>query len=147
MNEKKLILPNERRLVINNVLSDSARLYPFLQEIGKELALPAAMENQLVLALEEALVNSIQYAYPKGTEGTIVLLANYEADSHQLRFTLIDQGTPFDPTTVPTVDTTLALEDRPNGGLGIFLIKRIMDKVEYNYTEGSNCLNLWKRIV
>lgn len=92
-------------------------------------------------------MNSIQYAYPEGVEGMITLLAGYEADNRMLRFTLIDQGTPFDPTAVPEADTTLALEERPIGGLGIFLIKQIMDKVEYKYTDGSNCLYLWKRII
>lgn len=147
MNEKRLVISNEKKLVINNVLSDSARLYPFLQEVGKELALPAAVESSLNLALEEALVNSIQYAYPEGVEGTITLLADYETDNHMLRFTLIDQGIPFDPTTVPEANTTLALEERPIGGLGIFLIRQIMDKVEYKYTDGSNCLYLWKKII
>ncbi len=147
MNEKRLTINNEKKLVINNVLSDSARLYPFLQEISKELSLPATLESSLNLALEEALVNSIQYAYPKGVEGTITLLANYEANNRMLCFTLIDQGTPFDPTAVSEADTTLALEDRPIGGLGIFLIRQIMDKMEYQYADGSNCLYLWKRTI
>ena len=96
------------------------------------------------LALEEAVVNVMNYAYPEGTIGDILIEA--ATTETQLVFTIKDSGTPFDPTQVEDPDTTLSIEDRPIGGLGIFLVKQLMDSVTYNYTDGFNILTLKKKL-
>ena len=63
-----------------------------------------------------------------------------------MTFTITDSGVPFDPTKKEEVDTTLSAEERPIGGLGIHLVKQIMDKVIYERTEDKNVLTLVKRI-
>lgn len=133
-------------LVVSNKLEESSRLYPFLQELGQAFSLPSALLNSLNLALEEALVNSIQYAYPEGKKGTVRLSATWDAATQMLTFVLTDQGVPFDPTKVADADTTLSLEERPIGGLGIFLIRQIMDSVTYTYQNSENVLTMSKRI-
>ena len=64
-----------------------------------------------------------------------------------LEFVITDSGTPFDPTVAPEADVSLSLEDRPIGGLGIFLVKNIMDTVNYERTDGKNILKMTKKLV
>ena len=84
------------------------------------------------------------YAYPPGTEGKVTLDA--VLDGNALRFTLADRGKLFDPTAAPDADTSAALEDRPIGGLGIHLVRTIMDEVEYRRQDGQNVLTMTKHI-
>ena len=90
------------------------------------------------------MVNVISYAYPEGTEGSI----DIEVTEHEgvLTITLIDSGKTFDPTTQGIVDITAGLEDRPIGGLGIHLIRTIMDKLVYERKGGKNILTMNKHI-
>ena len=96
------------------------------------------------LAIEEAVVNVMNYAYPAGTRGEVRI----EAKSHEsyVEFIISDDGTPFNPTEVKEADTTLSAEERNIGGLGIFLVKHYMDKVKYKYVNGQNVLTLRKNL-
>ena len=96
----------------------------------------------LNLALEEAVVNVMNYAYPKGTVGTVTIDA--EASDERLKFVITDTGQPFDPTAQADADVTLSIEERPIGGLGIFLVRQIMDTVAYQRLNGVNQLTLLK---
>jgi sigma-B regulation protein RsbU (phosphoserine phosphatase) len=87
----------------------------------------------------------MQYAYPQGTAGDVQVIA--KADDHQLTFTLIDAGIPFDPTAMKEADITLSAEERPIGGLGIHLVREIMDAVSYNRKDDKNILTLTKNII
>lgn len=133
-------------LNIKNKLEETEQLPDFLQKIGKELSLSVELINSLNLAIEEALVNSVQYAYPPSVDGSICLASHWDEPKGMLQFTLSDQGKPFDPTASPEADTTLSVEDRPIGGLGIFLIRQIMDEVEYQYKDNSNIFVMRKII-
>ena len=84
----------------------------------------------------------MNYAYPKGVQGDIVIEAKEMGD--RVRFVIIDGGTPFDPTAEADADTTLSAEERPIGGLGIFLVRQLMDTVSYEYKDGKNRLTLVK---
>jgi sigma-B regulation protein RsbU (phosphoserine phosphatase) len=84
------------------------------------------------------------YAYPKGESGSVDLVAKCNGES--VTFVLSDAGKPFDPTMVPETDVTLPAEERRIGGLGIFLIKQIMDTVEYRRNEGRNVLVMTKKL-
>ena len=103
-------------------------------------------QTQLNLALEEAVVNVINYAYPASENGKSGVQATYAEDERKLKFVLSDSGTPFNPTNVPEVDVTKKLEDRQIGGLGIFLVKQMMDTVEYRYFDKKNELFMTKII-
>ena len=98
----------------------------------------------LNLAMEEAVVNVIDYAYPSGTTGNINITA--EANEERLKFIINDNGIPFDPTAKAEADITLSVEDRPIGGLGIHLVRKIMDSINYERTEGKNVLTLRKKL-
>lgn len=133
-----------KTLIIQNEISELNRVAAFIEEIGEELHLSPALVMNLNLVLEEAVSNIILYAYPKkmGQEITI----NIHKHDQMLVFTLTDEGVEFDPTKAGEVDVTLSSEERPIGGLGIFLIKKIMNEVEYQRIDGTNVFTLKKEI-
>ena len=98
----------------------------------------------LNLAVEEAVVNVMNYAFPHGTIGNV----NIEACANDLRlkFTITDNGQPFDPTAVKDADISLSVEERPVGGLGIYLVRKLMDSINYEYVDGRNILTLRKKL-
>ena len=95
-----------------------------------------------MLAVEEAVVNVMSYAYPLGTQGDITVEA--KATEQWLKFIITDQGKAFDPTQGGDADTTLSAEDRPIGGLGILLVQQLMDTINYERVDGNNVLTLKK---
>lgn len=116
----------------------------FLEEIGREFELSVEDSFSIHLALEEAISNVIMYAYPVDEEHEIELTVVCEDNG--LVFEIVDWGKEFDPTAQPDADVTLSLEERPVGGLGIFLIKKMMQKVEYSRVDGRNVLTLVKQL-
>lgn len=96
------------------------------------------------LAVEEVAGNAIKYGFPGGGDHEIRVRIAVERDYLRLDFT--DDGIPFDPTAAPEADITLGVEERPIGGLGIFLVRKIMDSVEYRRENGRNRLIMIKNI-
>ena len=137
---------NCRTLILDNRMEEMAKLQPFIKGIGDDLKLEKSVVLQLMLAIEEALVNVINYAYPEKGEGKINLKAIYKKGVSTLRFELTDSGKPFDPTKAKDADLTLGVEERPVGGLGIFLIKKRMDEVIYKRENDMNKLIMIKNI-
>ena len=99
--------------------------------------------SQLRMAMEELYVNIAHYAYPDG-EGWAEIRGSVE--DGVVMFTLIDGGTPFDPLAKPDPDILLSGEERRIGGLGIYMVKSMVDEVEYTYLDGCNRLTLKKQI-
>ena len=112
--------------------------------MGEEFSLTPDVIFNLNLVLEEAVANVINYAYPKEEHESIYLSAKLQEGS--IVFVLTDTGKEFDPTMAPEADITLSAEDRPIGGLGIFLIRQIMNEVKYERIEGKNVLTLGKKL-
>lgn len=133
-----------RSLTLPNDVAATPELATFVEEVAETLQIDMLLTMNLTLALEEAVVNVMNYAYAEGTVGQVNILAT--SDGHRLRFVITDSGKPFDPTKVAEADTTLSVEERPVGGLGIFLVKKIMDVVSYEYTDGQNVLTLEKTL-
>ena len=133
-----------RTLTLNNDVKEVTRLNRFVKDICHELNLDAKTTKQLTLAIEEAMVNAMTYAYPADTRGSITLEA--ESDGKHLKFILTDSGNPFDPTSVREADTSSSLDDRPIGGLGIFLVRQLMDSINYERTNGKNILTIQKKL-
>lgn len=135
----------EKTLTINNDINELPQLATFIDEIADEVELGMSLVFNLNLALEEAMTNVVLYAYP-GQEGQKVTLEAKYADG-QLIFVLSDTGVPFNPLEeAAEPDLTLDAEDRPIGGLGVFLVKQLMTSVEYAYADGKNILTMTKDI-
>lgn len=133
------------KLTVANEIGESQKLEPFVETIGARLQLPPQTVMSINLALEEMLVNTIQYAYPEGTKGEIELSAHWDGEQPtHVTFKLTDHGAVFDPTKVESPDTTLGAAERPTGGLGIFLARKMMDEVEYARKDGENILVMKK---
>ena len=134
----------EKSIILANDISEIARLNEFVEEIGNEFSLSPEVVFNLTLVLEEAVVNIINYAYPKEDHESIYLSAKLHNDSIML--VLTDTGKEFDPTMAPEADITLSADERPIGGLGIFLIRQIMNEVRYERIDGKNVLTLEKKL-
>ena len=134
----------EKSIILANDISEIARLNEFVEEIGNDFSLSPEVVFNLNLVLEEAVVNIINYAYPKEEHEKIYLSAKLHNDS--IILVLTDTGKEFDPTMVPDTDITLSADERPIGGLGIFLIRQIMNEVKYERIDGKNVLTLEKKL-
>ncbi|MCD7925707.1 ATP-binding protein [Phocaeicola sp.] len=132
----------KKQVIIKNEISEISKLQAFVDEMGEEWELSPKLVFNLNLVLEEAVSNIILYAYPKQMGKEISITA--DKNDNILLLTLTDTGKEFNPTEVPEVDITLSAEERPIGGLGIFLIKNIMNEVEYQRVEGTNVFTLKK---
>ena len=135
---------NERHLILHNDIQQIPQLAEFVETIASEMQLDQGLAMSLNLALEEAVTNVILYAYPEGSDGLVEVEAILR--DHALSFVISDSGEAFDPTAAPEADTTLGVEDRPIGGLGIFLIRNIMDSVSYRRENNRNILSMEKLI-
>ena len=104
--------------------------------------LPSACDemilNQIDLAVEEIFVNIAHYS------GAAEAIINCSFENDKLEITFSDSGVPFNPLAKPDPDLTLNAEEREIGGLGIFLTKKFMDTVSYEYKDGMNCLRIIK---
>ena len=135
----------EKSIILANEISEISKLNAFIEEIGEEFSLAPDIIFNLTLVLEEAVVNVINYAYPKEEHEAIYLSARMHEGSIVL--VLTDTGKEFDPTMAPEADVTLSADDRQIGGLGIFLIRQIMNEVKYERIDGKNVLTLEKKLM
>ena len=134
----------QRSLTLINDIKRVPRLNTFIDEVCEANGFDMATTMQINLAIEEAVVNVMNYAYPAGTKGDITIEA--KANKTEMFIIISDMGTPFDPTAKAEVDITLSAEDRSIGGLGIHLIRQIMDNINYERVDGHNILTLMKKL-
>lgn len=133
-----------QELTLLNDVKNVSRLSEFVEQACEKIGLGASETMQVNLAMEEAVVNVMNYAYPDGQKGNVNVVA--EANENRLKFIITDNGMPFDPTTKAEVDTTLGVEERSIGGLGIHLIRHYMDSMNYERIDNKNILTLRKRL-
>lgn len=131
-------------LTLHNDINEVPFLAEWIEQIGFELGLPMSAVFQLNLALEEAVVNVMNYAYP-GQTGMPVELSVQPGEEY-LTFVLVDQGVAFDPLQAEAPDIDLDAEARPIGGLGIFLVTQMMDKVGYERKDDRNILTMTYKV-
>ena len=117
----------------------------FIDRHLEEAGCPAKTRMQISLAAEEIFVNIANYAYAPGT-GTALVRVEIGGDPASVSITFEDRGKPFDPTAKTDPDVTLSAAEREIGGLGIFLTKKIMDDVRYEYRGGRNILTVTKKL-
>ena len=133
---KSIVLPNE--------IQEVPRLNAFVDGVCETVGFNEDDAMQIKLAVEEAVVNVMKYAYAPGLRGDVTIEA--ASNDVRLKFTIIDSGVPFDPTVQSEVDTTLSAKERKIGGLGIHIIRQNMDSINYERSGNLNVLTLRKKI-
>ena len=136
-------------ITLKNDVSEIANLSRFVKAFTESIGMQKNEASNLRLAIEEAVVNVINYAYPPETEGTVTVETDFREsadESQYLRIRIVDSGVAFDPTEAAEVDTSLSAEERPIGGLGILLMRELMDSINYEREGGLNILTLKKKI-
>lgn len=132
----------KRSIALHNDTRELPRLMTFVEKVCSDCGYQDVMSMQL--ALEEVVVNVMQYAYAPDTVCAIEVHAELKGD--ELLFVVEDEGRPFNPTKVPDIDTGLSAEERSIGGLGIFIVRQTMDNVRYSRRNNHNILTLTKII-
>jgi len=122
-------------------LKNLERINSFLHKWAKKASLSIHSENELLLAVEEVYVNIVKYAYPESL-GNVTIHCRIDEDGLVLK--IKDEGVPFDPLQLPEPDLVSCLKERKVGGLGVFLIRRFVDKVRYEKQGKYNVLTLVK---
>lgn len=115
----------------------------FVTKTLEEMGCPAKPMFQIEVSVDELFTNIASYAYPDG-DGTAKIRID-DSEKGAITISLIDWGVPFDPLQHEDPDISLLAEDRPIGGLGIFMVRKTMDDVKYEYRDGMNILTIRKR--
>jgi sigma-B regulation protein RsbU (phosphoserine phosphatase) len=157
--QKSIVLPND--------VQEVPRLNAFVEEVCQAVGFDDIVTMKVNVAVEEAVVNVMKYAYPPGHRGDVTIEAALnvrssesrhacmdgrvatnedEVNDTRLKFTIIDSGKPFDPTVQAEVDTTLSAKKRKIGGLGIHIMRQNMDSINYERMDNLNVLTLRKKL-
>jgi anti-sigma regulatory factor (Ser/Thr protein kinase) len=133
-----------KKIWLKNQLNELESITKYLDELASlwDLSIPFTMTLNLVL--EEAFTNIVNYGYQDDKNHEIEII--FEKQNNRLFIRLIDDGVPYDPTLTANPDINLSAEEREIGGLGVFLIRKMMDKVNYQRHEGCNILKMEKTI-
>ena len=131
-------------LTLHNDISEVPQLNDFIEAVAERLGIEPSTALQLQLAVEEAVVNVMDYAYPPDSVGEVSVATT--SDGQCLKIVITDSGVPFDPTEQEKADISLSAEERQIGGLGILLVNEIMDAVSYERKDGKNVLTLTKQL-
>lgn len=130
-------------LTLQAKLENLDQVIDFVEEHLLENGCPMKTLAQLQIAVEEIYVNIANYAY-QSSEGTATIQITVNKEPIQAIITFMDNGLPFNPLLMEAPDTTLSAENRPEGGLGIFMVKNIMDEIKYMYEGEKNILTMCK---
>ena len=106
---------------------------------------PMKAQMQIDIAVEELYVNIANYAYAPG-EGDATVRVETSQEPRAITITFLDRGVPYDPLAKPDPDVTLSAEERQIGGLGIYMAKKTMDDMRYEYRDGQNILTIVKNL-
>jgi anti-sigma regulatory factor (Ser/Thr protein kinase) len=123
-------------------IAELPRILEFVEHVCEETDIDPAATFDLKLAVEEACTNVIEHAYSrKGGELTVC----FDVCGPDASITVTDHGRPFAPDEVALPDLSLPLEERPVGGLGLFLMQQLMDDVRFEFSADGNRLSMVKR--
>jgi sigma-B regulation protein RsbU (phosphoserine phosphatase) len=135
------LLNDAKKLIVSAVVESLDEVLAFLTERLEAIACPAQAMNQILIAAEEIFVNIAHYAYPNSGSAEVCFTAN----DNEVIIAFSDNGKPFNPLEILDPDIKKSPEEREAGGLGIFLVKKLMSSVAYEYTNERNVLTITKK--
>ena len=133
-------------LTVQATMENIRTVTDFINAKLREQNWPEGSRIQIDVAIDEIFGNIVQYAYKGREPGTVTVLTSIDGVPKCTTITFIDDGRPYDPRQVEDPDTTLAAADREIGGLGLFMVKNIMDSMDYEFKDGKNMLTIKKAI-
>lgn len=130
-----------REIVVEATMAELPRVFEFVETTCREARVREDAQFDLQLAVEEACANVIEHAYAAKGGTLSIIFATRNLD---VVLTVVDQGPPFDPNSIAAPDLNAPLEERRIGGLGIHLMKRLMDEISYTPTGQGNVVRMVK---
>ena len=134
-----------KELTIEATPENVDKVIEFIDGMLEEYGCGVKEQMAIDVAVEELFSNIAHYAYNPET-GYATVRVDVKKDPLAVEITFIDHGVPYDPLAKVDPDTTLSVDDRQIGGLGIFIVKKSMDAVNYEYKDGKNILTIKKNI-
>ena len=134
-----------KELTIEALRENLPEVQEFIDMELEEADCPMKTQMTIDIAVEEIFVNIASYAYGDGV-GMATIQVDFDEDPLAVRIAFIDSGTPYDPLAKPDPKLDLALMERKKGGFGIFMVKKSMDDMTYEYVDGKNVLTIKKNL-
>lgn len=134
-----------KEITVDAVSESLGTVTDFVDAELEAIGCPFNIQMKVDIVIDEVFSNIVFYAY-RGTVGSVTIRTETTSDPGSLTLTFIDSGIPYNPLNAEEPDVTLSVEERKVGGLGIFIVKKTMDEVDYEYSGGRNILRLKKYI-
>lgn len=135
----------KREITLPATVENIETVTDFVNEYLDEFGCSVKVQMQIAIVIDEVFSNIVHYAYAPSTGDVIVSMdINKESDSIVLSF--VDRGIAYNPLRKEDPDVTLSAEERQIGGMGIFMVKKLMDDVTYEYVDGCNILTVYKKL-
>ena len=134
-----------KELTLEATIENVDKVIGFVDEMLEECGCGMKAQMAIDVAVDELFANIARYAYDSGT-GYATVKAEVIEEPLSVKITFIDSGKPYDPLAKTDPDTTQSVEDRQIGGLGIFIVKKSMDDVSYEYKDNQNILTITKKL-
>lgn len=126
-------------------ISDIPKVTAFVEEELEKIDCPMKTVIQMSIAIDEIYSNIVKYGYADN-KGPVTVRLLFDSDESTVYLRFEDEAIPYDPLNKEDPDITLSAEERDIGGLGIFMVKKTMDDLYYEYTDGKNILTVVKKI-
>ena len=134
-----------KELTVDAAIENIPAVTAFVEEQLEQVGCPMKAQMQIDIAIDELFSNIAQYAYSPKT-GKATVRVEMTEDPMAVVITFIDNGIPYDPLAKADPNVSLPADDRQIGGLGIFMVKKSMDEINYEYKDGQNILTIKKHI-
>ena len=134
-----------KEITLPAAVENISKVTAFVDEQLEALDCPMKAQMQIDVAIDELFGNIARYAYTPDTGEATVRFA-FDADTRTVSISFLDSGIPFDPLSQADPDINAPAQERAVGGLGIYLVRKTMDRVDYRYADGKNILTIQKRI-
>lgn len=132
-----------KELTVEAIVKQIETVTEFVNAELEKMDCPMKARIQLDIAIDEIVSNIAYYAYGEKT-GTVTVRIEALQEENGVQLMFLDSGVPYDPLTRQDPDISAEIEEREEGGLGIFLVRKTMDDMKYEYKDGQNCLTIRK---
>lgn len=143
MDAEAYMAREDLELTVIATLENYDQVAEFVEGELEKREVPMEAEAQIDIALDEIYTNVVKYAYGDDP-GEVTVRLDFTEDYKSVKMTISDAGIPYDPLKRPDPDVSLEAEARQIGGLGIYMVKKLMDEVSYEYRGGMNILRMRK---